>query len=218
METSKVLSSVARVVHGFGNLASPIPLNLNPYWETRPDKMQVHKDRIAKVNHYREKVGDCDGVITKVPSIVVHAVSADCAPVLLAKRDGTSVCAIHSGWRGTLADIVARWAESIETPSEWVASIGPTIGPCCYQVSEEIITQFVGRYPEISPRIIEPSHRKLDIRSILKERLIALGVSQLDTVGGCTYCTQSGGAAIYHSFRREGGNTRQYSGIMLKPL
>jgi polyphenol oxidase len=123
-----------------------------------------------------------------------------------------AVAAVHAGWRGVRARILstlwARLNEKGETPSNWVAAIGPAIGPCCYQVSEELASDFKLEFSRYGDALVQPSHRMLDLPAIQEAELKSLGLSSVDLIRACTRCTPG---PRYFSYRREGAGTRQWS-------
>jgi YfiH family protein len=88
-----------------------------------------------------------DIVMTDDPSIAVAVQVADCVPLLLADPATGAVAAVHAGWRGTAAGaareaVAAMQAHFGTRPSDLVAAIGPSIGPCCYQVGADVVDAF----------------------------------------------------------------------------
>jgi YfiH family protein len=213
---SQLLASIAGIRHGFGTASEEIPRELYPQWtESHPSWKQVHGVGFFEVTEPLQKCGEVDSLLTFKKGLPVAVVNADCVPVLFAKRDGSAVAAIHSGWRGTLAGITSkvweRFSSRGEKPADWVAAIGPAIGPCCYEVSEELVAQFVAA-KSLSPGLIAPSFRKLDLAAIHHAELTELGFSAVDLLRVCTSCAK---APALHSFRREKNSKRQYSGLVI---
>ena len=111
------------------------------------------------------EIGEGDALITGDPALFVSVRTADCVPILLADPEHHTVAAVHSGWRGTAAAIVRRAIEAMalqfaSDPSHLVAAIGPSIGPCCYEVGPEVVSQFGTLFPEWN----SPDHsRNIDL-------------------------------------------------------
>ncbi|MEK7690051.1 MAG: polyphenol oxidase family protein, partial [Bdellovibrionota bacterium] len=147
--TSPLLQEVPGALHGFGTIAHPIPYAekwkaLKPVWK------QVHGIGYDWVTRPGQDLGEIDAMITRSPGMALAVVTADCVPILLLKRDGSQAAAIHAGWRGSLARITPTvWAAlkaKGEVGSDWVAAIGPSIGPCCYEVDPELAERFRGQF------------------------------------------------------------------------
>ncbi len=168
----------------------------------------MHGIESVEVLQTQQECGDTDGIWTREKNIPLSVVTADCAPILLAAKDGSFIAAIHAGWRGTVAHIVsAFFRRSGVNAAEIVAVIGPSIGPCCYEVSAEIITQFQSEFPGVP---IEPTPRRLDFKIAIVSELQACGVpaSQIDVLPYCTFCSPG-----FCSYRRDRASTRQVTVI-----
>lgn len=212
---SNILRTIPGIVHGFGSKSDPVPTPVLKNWvELRPTWSQVAGTEIAMIVRRNQVCGDVDGMITKTGN-PIGIQSADCVPILLARKDGGMVAALHAGWRGTKAKIVEQLATRLlaqgEVLKDWVAGIGPAIGPCCYEVSEEMIEDFIKTFPGIDPDRITPTHRKLDLSEVNAQELHRVGFGQVDVIDGCTYCEMDAKGAKFHSYRREGSGTRQWS-------
>lgn len=218
---SPLLRSVPGIIHGFGTKFDPVPNSLLKVWvDGRPTWEQVHKTDIASVTRKNQVCGEVDAFITKTTNPLA-VVSADCVPILLARKDGGMVAAVHAGWRGTKAKILDNLAKTLSAQGEdlkdWVAAVGPSIGKCCYEVSEELIEDFLKTFPEIDPDLITPAHRKLDLAAVNAHELHRLGISGVDMIDMCSYCTiDPKKGPVFHSFRREGAGVRQWSAITRK--
>lgn len=213
---SELLKKIPGIVHGFGTRRDPVANPLLKKWvEFRPTWIQVAGTDITEIIRKNQICGNADGFFTKT-NFPVGIQAADCVPILFSREDGSAVAALHAGWRGTKAKIIEQLAKALvaqgEELSQWVAAIGPAIGKCCYQVSEELIQDFIKTFPEIEPDSISPSHRKLDLSFINEVELHRLGFGEVDWIDECTYCSiDPKRGPRFHSFRREGGGTRQWS-------
>jgi YfiH family protein len=222
---SRLLSLVPRLTHGFGTLTENVPAPFLADWEAkRPRWQQVHKTACIEVTGPAQVSGEVDALWSRAPGIPISVMTADCTPVLLARKDGSAVAAAHAGWRGTQARILdalwAKLAEQGERAADWVGVIGPTIGPCCYEVSVEIADDFAREFGGYGAGVAVPRHRHLDLPAINEAQLRELGLTETEILRACTRCTGLGtglgtGASavqpMFHSYRREGGGTRQYS-------
>lgn len=215
--TSERLAKIQGISHGFGTLSEPFPSILKSQWDiTRPAWQQVHKADLAQVTAPNQKCGEVDALATDVLNLPIAVVSADCVPILIAANDGSAVAAVHSGWRGTEARILLRTMEHLHSrypQRQWSAAIGPAIGACCYEVSEEIASRFEHSFADAGVGVAVPRHRHLDLQAINAHLLRQAGLTEIDTVRACTQCLMKEGRPVLHSYRREGGGTRQYSAI-----
>lgn len=213
---SNLLRGIPNIIHGFGSKTDPVPVTFLKTWvELRPTWNQTHGTEVANVTRRNQACGDVDALMTKTTN-PIGIVTADCVPILLSRKDGGMVAAIHAGWRGTKARIVEKMGFSLQAQGEdlknWVAVVGPSIGKCCYEVSEELVGDFVKTFPEIEPDIMNPTHRKLDLAAINGIELERIGISEVDFLLECTYCSlDPKRGPRFHSYRREGGGTRQWS-------
>jgi YfiH family protein len=123
---------------------------------------------------------------------------ADCLPVALS---GPQVVAmVHAGWRGLAGGILARGAEAVEATS---AAIGPGIGPCCYEVGEEVLGAFSGLGNSVA------DGRMLDLPEVARQLLSQAGVEGVESAGLCTSCEEE----LFFSHRRDRGRTGRQAGI-----
>lgn len=160
--------------------------------------------------------GDGDALVTAERKLALVVVTADCVPVLLGvPRAGGPVAAVHAGWRGLAAGMVGRAVETLTAagagqaglhaeiePAEVVAWIGPAIGPCCYEVSAEVLGQ-VAVASGGDEGLSTPGPRgrpHLDLPAAAERQLRAAGVRQVRTVRVCTRCHPD----QLFSYRREG--------------
>jgi YfiH family protein len=137
--------------------------------------------------------------------------TADCVPVLLCSEDGARVAAVHSGWRGTAAGIaraaVATLAREGAPAGTLRAAIGPSIGVCCYEVSEELAGRFADAFgAEVVGRTGPRPH--LDLRLAVRRTLVQAGVPQahIEDVPGCNACDPQ----RFFSHRRDRGGTGRH--------
>lgn len=218
MITSALLDSLPNIVHGFGTDAELVPPALQPLWERCPNKKQVHGTRAVEIVGVRQQVGEADAFHTQVPGIPVSVITADCVPLLLARRDGGRVAAVHAGWRGLFDGIIPQVLQTLRGGGEWVAAVGPTICAGCYQVSAELAQDFARRFPTISLAELLPRPRHLNLRAVAEHQLRVAGVAAIDHVGGCTCCARDAqGALVFRSYRRGDRNSQQHAGLYIAP-
>lgn len=181
---------------------------------------QVHGDRlieaIAPTNASPEgsaesdsvppPLGEADALWTRTPGVAVGVKTADCVPILLADEKGRRVAAVHSGWKGTDLRIAARAVETLVAhgaqAETLVAAIGPSIGACCYEVSDELAVRFERAFDASVVRRVG-TRQHLDLRRAVWLTLTAAGLraDRIDTMAACTACD----AENYFSHRRDRG-------------
>ena len=167
-----------------------------------------------------------DGLLTEVADVLLGIQVADCVPVLVADTRRRVVGGFHAGWRGTLARIVekgvARMREVYGSETEdMVAAIGPSIGPCCYSVGEEVRSGFEGGFGYgaelfwVRLGVEEGDH--LDLWEANRRQLVEAGVpvGEVTVLRECTACARGeDGERRYFSHRAEMGRTgRMMAGI-----
>jgi len=142
--------------------------------------------------------GDGDALVTVEPGLALLVVTADCVPVLLAA--GTKVAAVHAGWRGFVDGVVAATLAQFEDPRRVTAWIGPAIGPCCYEVGEEVAAPVVDR-SSVAVRSVGPRGRPhLDLPLAAEIELERGGVGEIRRISFCTACHPE----TLESYRRDG--------------
>lgn len=214
MVTSRLLDSIPGIRHGFGCVGALVPPELEPLWRLSPVKRQVHGTRVASIETPGQALGDADGFHTVVGGLPVSVVTADCVPLLLARRDGSQVAAVHAGWRGLFDGIIPAAIAEMGEGAPIAAAVGPTICAECYEVSEELAFDFAKKF---GPAAV-PAFRHLDLRAIAEQQLRAAGVKEIEHVGGCTCCTRdAAGEPIYRSYRRGDRGSQMHSGLYITP-
>ncbi|MES2071709.1 MAG: polyphenol oxidase family protein [Pseudomonadota bacterium] len=220
MITSKLLLTVPGIVHGFGTATELVPQVFAEAWAGKPEKKQTHGSEVLEVLAAGQECGEADGIFSAQAGIPISVITADCVPIVLARRDGSMVAAVHAGWRGLLGGIVDTLAQRLaakgETPGDWVAAVGPTIGACCYEVSEELAAQFVAHFHWLPPQLVSPRYRQLELGAIAEAELRRTGIREVENLGLCTACRRDGqGVYLFRSYRRGDRGPQLHSGAMI---
>jgi len=136
-----------------------------------------------------------DSIWTDEPDLPMLALGADCALIALARTNGNqpALAVLHAGWRGLLDGIVEVAAKTIV--GRTAAVVGPTIGPCCYEVGEEVAAPFRDRF---GPRVVH--NGKLDLWTAAEQAARAAGAVQVERLDLCTSCNDD----LFFSERRTG--------------
>jgi hypothetical protein len=178
---------------------------------------QVHGDRVLEAaggegtGGLRPQQGEADALWTERPGDWVAVGTADCVPILLVDPEGRRVAAVHSGWRGTDADISARAVEALVArgarPERLLAAVGPSIQRCCYEVSEELGQRFTSRF---GPEVVQRSEGsvRLDLARAVRLTLLRAGLKEahVDVLSECTACDGD----RFFSHRRDAGRTGRH--------
>jgi YfiH family protein len=90
---------------------------------------------------------EADVLVSNSPDVAIAVRAADCVPLLMSDRVTGVVAAVHAGWRGTAARAAVAGLNALERefgsrPADVVVAIGPSIGPCCYEVGSDLVDAF----------------------------------------------------------------------------
>jgi YfiH family protein len=159
---------------------------------------QVHSARMVRAAPAM-RGEHADGLWTDEPGLPILAMSADCLPIVVVRAGPSkpAVAVLHAGWRGLLEGIVEAGAHAVGGGS-LTAAIGPGIGPCCYEVGEEVAAPFRERFGDDVVR-----EGRLDLWTSAERALRAAGVARVDRLDRCTACEPD----TFFSHRRDAGRT-----------
>ncbi|MBS1190229.1 MAG: pgeF [Rhodocyclaceae bacterium] len=157
---------------------------------------------------------EADAAVARRGGKVCVVMTADCLPVLLCDRRGTTVAAVHAGWRGLAAGVIeATVAAMACPPGDLLAWMGPAIGPEVFEVGEEVRAAFVDRDARAADAFVGRGGGKwlADIWLLARQRLAAVGVDAVWGGGQCTVAQRE----RFFSYRRDGVTGRMGSFIWL---
>jgi polyphenol oxidase len=169
---------------------------------------QVHgttvetRDSAPVPNPYRQPASsppESDGQATAATDLTPLVQVADCLPIALAGSGGVAL--VHCGWRGLAGGIVGRGVEAVGAVA---AAIGPGIGPCCYEVDEEVSSRFAALGDGIA------AGRMLDLVEVARRLLTRAGVAEVQVSRLCTSCEVD----LFFSHRRDGKRTGRQAGLV----
>jgi len=152
-------------------------------------------------------IHDHDGLLTATPGLGLAVSYADCVPVVIVARgaDGPELAAVHAGWRGMLAGIVGQAAATLARHGRLLgAVVGPSIGPCCFNVDDALRARFAERFPGSA------GDASVDLWDCAVRDLTATGVPPA-AVSITALCTASD--ARFFSHRRDSGSTGRHLAI-----
>jgi YfiH family protein len=179
---------------------------------------QVHGGEVLRVAPDSGFVnGACaDAMITSDPTRLLAVRVADCVPILVASDDGSTVAAIHAGWRGIVANVVANAIKAMNAaPQHLVAAIGPCIGFDAFEVGDEVTREFARVFGHRAPVRADnsrPDKAHVDLRAAVRLQLVDCGVREdrIDMTDRCTYRD----ADEFFSHRRERGITGRMAAVI----
>jgi len=229
---SEALERVAGIIHGFSTRrAEHTDLTLGPHSSPNPmvqinrvrflaavgaagwpimKLKQVHSGSVVDMNDSSaaNDAVEGDAAVTDIKGIMLGVQSADCVPILIADSSGAAVAAIHAGWRGTAAHIVeatvARIREKFSIdPKNLIASIGPHIGVCCYEVGDDVLEAIADS--AVFERKSEWPKPHLNLAEANRLQLLNAGLAdhKVEISSLCTRCRKD----LFHSYRRDGKKT-----------
>jgi len=202
---SALLKQLPWLRHGFGT-------RLSAHWPGEYTQLkQIHSDIVFLVDGASGCLGEGDALVTAKEAQIIGVRTADCVPVLFADAEKRVVAVAHAGWRGTVAEIARRTVERMRQefgsdPRRIYAAIGPSIGPCCFEVGSEVARQFVPYFPNAA----RATH--VDLKETNARQLLEMGMNpdHIDVSSLCTMCETE----RFHSFRRD----KQMAGRMISAI
>jgi purine-nucleoside/S-methyl-5'-thioadenosine phosphorylase / adenosine deaminase len=173
---------------------------------------QVHGDAVTVVSEIPARAKEvcraaADIIIASSSDVAVAVQAADCVPLLFEDRRSGAVAAAHAGWRGTAAGVARKTIEAMcghfgADQADITVAIGPSIGPCCYEVGEELLEAFGADrrkwFYRLSGRLM------LNLWSANIDQLVEAGVNR-KTIHVAELCTAMH-PDLFPSYRRDGEN------------
>jgi len=208
-------------------------LNLGERWGDSPQNVVENRRRLAEVGGFEPArltvarqvhgpdvvnadgrdpaelaVTPADALVTSEAGRPIGVYTADCLPILYADRAGR-VGAAHAGWRGTVAGVAAATFAAMQqlgaTPRSIRVVLGPCIGPCCFEVGEEVAAEFERVAPRAVERRAEWQRPHINLWTANLDLLDAAGCRHSSVFPFCTMCEVD----RFFSFRRDGGQIGQ---------
>jgi polyphenol oxidase len=188
---------------------------------------QVHGSDIVEVSlqqrgkgifDYEDAIKATDGMYTKQANLLLTAAFADCVPLFFAVENPAIVGIAHAGWKGTTANIARKMIEELQQREHVKAEqvhvyIGPSIGPCCYEVDDKVIAKVKDSCTN-SHRSYEATEKgyMLNLKELNKQILLEAGVSEqhISVSSSCTSCDND----LFFSHRKEKGSTGRMLGFI----
>jgi YfiH family protein len=180
---------------------------------------QVHS-AVVRVVDARDRGQVCkqtDALVTDAPGVYLMLRFADCVPVLFHDPVRRAVGLAHAGWRGTVACIARETVrQMVETfgcrPADIRAGIGASIGPCCYEVGDDVVEAVRKAFPGVSHLLRRQTSGRchLDLWAANRHQLALEGLSEIEVSGFCTACRTD----EWFSHRAEKGRTGRHGVVI----
>lgn len=193
---------------------------LNMNFDNLTNNKQTHSDIVNIIK--KEDIGkvkEGDALVTNLKKTPLLVFVADCVPVAIVDPKKEAVALCHAGWRGTYSKITQKSIENMEklygtNPEDLVCVLGPSIGPCCYEVSKDLIEKFNTIITNRDEKfyIIKESKYYLDLWKVNELILTSCGVKKENIVNLniCTSCNSD----KFHSYRKHNQTAKRLGMIL----
>lgn len=203
------------VLENYGRMAKALEVPVESFVLSK----QVHEINIAKVTVEDRGNGlskpnqwvSMDGLYTEEKGVTLVTHYADCVPLFFYAPERGMIGMAHAGWRGTVMEIgkamVKRWVEEEKIPlTEIQVAIGPSIGPCCFEVHEDVQSEFAKRFGEAADFITYDAQKQkyhIDLWACNRQSLLDAGILEENLIvsGICTCCHSE----LFFSHRKTAG-------------
>lgn len=191
---------------------------------------QVHGNKVICVTNeligkgatdFNDTIADADALITNISQVPLTLFFADCTPILIYDPIHNVIGNAHGGWRGTVGKIALHTIELMHkiygtNPKDCLASIGPSIGACCYEIGEEVALKFRKAFPNHTEQILhfhqdkQKYHLDLWQANALTLQQAGLPKTNIEIANVCTSCNHD----IFFSYRADKGHTGRIASII----
>jgi len=177
------------------------------------------KDAGRGAKAYEDAIAATDALITNEPGLPLMLCFADCVPVIFLDPEKKAVGIAHAGWKGTAAQIarstvLKMQAEFGSDPADIIAGIGPSIGPCCFAVGDDVAEKFQEVFPQFVNQIIirRDGQQYVNLWEANRLQLLETGLSpdHIEMSDTCTDCQHQ----WFYSYRADGGKTGRMAAII----
>jgi YfiH family protein len=156
-----------------------------------------------------------DALVTATPGVMLMLRFADCVPLMFYDRHQRVIGLAHAGWRGVAVGLVQATVRTLVEvfgcrPADLWAGVGPSIGPCCYQVGHEVVESVRAAVHGRDPFHQVDGHAYLDLWAAVTSQLTEAGVERIELAGLCTACHTD----EWFSHRAEEGKTGRFGVVI----
>jgi YfiH family protein len=188
----------------------------------------THGSKVAQVTnrHNGQYVGPVDGLISNERNCGLTMNYADCSSIFLFDPANHAIALGHAGWKGAVSDLPGALVKSMQQhfgsdPASLLAGIGPSIGPCCYEVGEPVLSEVRHSFDDAESLLKTASnsdherttqeHRHFDLPEANRRRLERAGVKHVEVAELCTACRTD----LFFSHRAEQGRTGRFGALII---
>lgn len=168
---------------------------------------QIHSDIIYEYDGTHKFRGDVEGdaIITDIKNVGIGVFTADCVPVIVVDSKKHVCAAIHSGWKGTINNIVGKTISKMVneygcSTDDMDVFIGPHNKVCCYEVSTELIEKFSNNEIFSGKNINEGRYLNLEQCIVIQCQEESINLNNINRDKYCTFCSKE---PIFHSYRKD---------------
>ena len=216
-----------KVLKNRRRLAATVGIPLNQFTIAK----QIHSGNVRIISDemrgsgstdYESAIADTDAMVTNRANICLVILVADCVPMLFFDPVQRAIGVAHAGWRGTFHCIAQNTVRALETafgssPGDITVGIGPSIGPCCYKVGPEVISEFGNTIPTTKEILVNKSDDGtgyLDLWRANIDQLLHAGIEKRN-IELARICTRDN-PDLFFSYRHQQGVTGRFgAGITL---
>ena len=180
--------------------------------------IQIHSDIVNTIDKNTistKKEGD--SLITNLKEVPLLVFTADCVPISLIDTKNKAIGLIHAGWRGTYEEISKKTIEVMKNKynskeEDLIAIIGPSIGPCCYEVSKDLVEKFSEKFINLDENFYKIDNKKymLDLWKINEYILKSCNVTEIINLNLCTVCNND----KFYSYRKDNKTTKRIATLL----
>jgi len=184
-------------------------------WVQQEHGILVHEARLSN-----PVTPEADAIYCREQGLACGVLTADCLPVLFCSMDGSEIAVAHAGWRGLAAGVLEQTLAAFRAaPADILCWLGPAIGPCHFEVGEEVRLAFLEhagphQHLAITAAFIPaatPGKFLADLHQLARLRLHAVGAKQISGEPDCTLCNSQ----RWYSYRRE-SVTGRFATLIMK--
>ena len=207
-------------------LATALRIPMNSFTTARQDhgsNVEIITEALRGFGavNYESAIYGADAMVTDIPGICLMVLQADCVPLLFFDVKKKVIGVAHAGWRGTVAGIAQKMIKTLKEnfnclPDDVLVGIGPSIGPCCYEVDWKVAVQLEESSGHKKDYVSETpdGKRYCDLWEANKTQLVQAGIPEknIEIAGKCTYCNHT----HFFSYRYQQRETGRFgAGILL---